>query len=154
MGKLYCIIFFRKIITERKRAIKLITCAFPRDTILLIKNMLALSFPSFSTGTGHNHWFHALVVEWCCFILNSDKRETYQVNYVKFSHDACVLFVIDWKVKPLSTSSSIQVILQHQIICERSCLKDDSFITYFKHCEKVAGFEVWGEVELFIEVLN
>jgi hypothetical protein len=64
-----------------------------------------------------------LVVERGCLILSSDKRKTYQIYDIKFCNDVRVLLVIDWKVKPLRTTSRIHVVLQHQIITVRSCLK-------------------------------
>jgi hypothetical protein len=73
--------------------------------------MLAFSLPGLGTGTGHDHGFHALIVERGCLILSSDKKETYQVNDVEFSHDVGILLIFDREVKPLSTSSGVHVIL-------------------------------------------
>jgi hypothetical protein len=73
--------------------------------------MLAFSLPGFATGTGHNHGFHALVVERGCLILSSDKKETYQVDDVEFGHDVAIFLVVDREVKPLGASSGVHVIL-------------------------------------------
>jgi hypothetical protein len=57
--------------------------------------MLTLAFPPFATDTGHDHRFHALIVEGDCLILSSNKRERYQVDDIEFDHDVGVFSVVD-----------------------------------------------------------
>lgn len=123
MCKLYSIIFLCEIVAKRERTVKLVTGAFSENAIFFVKDILSLSLPALRTGTWHYHWFHTLVVERGCLILSSDKRKTYQIYDIELRNDVRVLLVTDWKVKPLCTPSRIHVILQHQIISVRSCLK-------------------------------
>ena len=76
MGELHGVIFLSEIIAKGQGAVKLFGSFFPQYAIFLIKNVLPLSFPTFTTGTRQHHWLHALVIKRGCLILSSDKIKT------------------------------------------------------------------------------